>query len=66
MDPFFVIMFRVYLCYHAAVFSVPCNFVPICWERADLLALLCVMFSGICHGPIWCSELGMVLVCIDS
>ena len=28
-----------------AVLSVPCNLVVACWERADLLALLCVMFS---------------------
>ena len=37
-------MFHVYLCYNA-VFSVPCSIVVICWERADLLALLCVVFS---------------------
>ena len=31
------------LCY--AVLSVPCNLVITCWEKADLLALLCVVFS---------------------
>ena len=31
------------VCY--AVLSVPCGLVVTCWERADLLALLCVMFS---------------------
>ena len=31
-----------YLCY--AILSVHCSFVIICWERADLLALLCVFF----------------------
>ena len=36
-------MFHVYLCY--AVLSVPCNLVITCWERTDLLALLCVVFS---------------------
>ena len=36
-------MFHVYLCY--AVLSVPCSLVVTNWERADLLALLCVMFS---------------------
>ena len=25
--------------------GVPCSLVVTCWERADLLALLCVMFS---------------------
>ena len=34
-------MFHV--CY--AVLSVPCRLVVTCWERAGLLALLCVMFS---------------------
>ena len=33
----------VYLCY--IVVSVPCSLVFTRWERADLLALLCVMFS---------------------
>ena len=36
-------MFRVCLCY--TVLSVPCSLVITCWERADLLAHLCVMFS---------------------
>ena len=40
---FLLFMFHVYLCY--AVLSVPCSIVITCWERADLLALLCVMFS---------------------
>ena len=34
-------MFRVCLC--CAVLSVPCSLVVTCWERADLLALLCVV-----------------------
>ena len=36
-------MFHVCLC--NAVLSVPCSLVITCWDRADLLALLCVMFS---------------------
>ena len=35
-------MYHVCLCY--AVMSVPCSLVITCWERADLLTLLCVMF----------------------
>ena len=35
-------MFHVYLCY--VIFSVPCSLVANYWEKADLLALLCVMF----------------------
>ena len=33
------------VCLHYAVFSVPCSLVITYWEMADLLALLCVMFS---------------------
>ena len=40
---FLLFAFRVSLCY--TVLSVPCRFVITCWEGADLLALLCVMFS---------------------
>ena len=38
------------------------QFFDTCWERADLLAVLCVMFS-LCfyHVPIWCCGSGMVL-----
>ena len=36
-------MFHVCLCY--AVLSVSCRLVITCWERADLLASLFVMFS---------------------
>ena len=36
-------LFRVYLCY--AVLPVPCSLVITCWERTDLLVLLCVVFS---------------------
>ena len=35
-------IFQVYLCY--AVLSVPCSVEITCWESADLLTLLCVMF----------------------
>ena len=39
MDPFCYLYYLYY-----AVLSVPCSLVITCWERADLLALLCVMF----------------------
>ena len=43
-----------------------CSLEP-CWEVADLLALLCVMFSCVfCHFPIRCPGSGVVLDCIDS
>ena len=53
----------VYHCY--VVLSVYCSLVVTCWERADLLALLLAVFSSVCHFPIWCSGLGMVLEYID-
>ena len=40
---FLLFLSRVFLCH--TVLSVPCSLVVTCWERADLLALLCVMFS---------------------
>ena len=36
---------RLLCVYFRRVLSVPCSRVVTCWERADLLALLCVMFS---------------------
>ena len=43
MDPFcLLLVFLVCLSY---CLSVPCSHVVSCWERADLLALLYVMFS---------------------
>ena len=48
--PLLLFTFHVYLCY--AALSFPCILVITCWERADLLALLCVMFSCVCvHFP---------------
>ena len=43
MDPFLLFMFHICLCY--AVLSVRCSLVIACWERTDLLALLCVVIS---------------------
>ena len=36
-------MLHVGVC--CAVVSVPCSLVVTCWERADLLAVMCVVFS---------------------
>ena len=38
-----VFVFCVVLC--RAVLSVPCSLVITCWDKGDLLVLLCVMFS---------------------
>ena len=63
------ILFVSYVCLCYAFLSVPCNLVITCWERADLLALMCVMFSCVFfHFPIWCPGSGdrVVLDCIYS
>ena len=39
------ILFVFHVCLCHAIFSVSCSLVVVCWERADPLALLCVMFS---------------------
>ena len=55
-------MLHVYLCY--TVFSALYSIVIPFSERADPLALLCVVFSCFvlfCHFPIWYSGSGMVL-----
>ena len=58
-------LFQVYLCY--ADLSVPCNLVITCWERAELLALLCVgVFLVFLSFSVWCSGSSVVLDCIDS
>ena len=43
---FLLVMLHVDRC--CAVASVPCSLVVNCWERADLLAVVCVVF---CHFP---------------
>ena len=63
MDVFFLFMFRVY---HAFL-SVHCSLVFSCWERAGLLALLCVMFYSVFVAfQLWCPGSGVVLDCINS
>ena len=56
----FCLVFAMSLC--ASVYMC---FVVTCWERADLLALVC----GVCCEPSlshWYPGLGVVLDCIDS
>ena len=57
-----------YLCFVFVMLS--CLFIAVnavtCWERANLLALLCVMCPCFCHFPMWCPGSGVVLDCIDS
>ena len=37
-----------------------------CWERAELLALVCDVLLCFCHFPMWYPGSGVVLDCIDS
>ena len=46
MDRFLLVMFHAGMC--CAVMYVPISLVVTCWERADLLAALFVVF---CHFP---------------
>ena len=39
------LLFMFHDCLYYTVLSVPCSLVITCWERAGLLALLCVVFS---------------------
>ena len=38
-----VLLFMFHVCLYYTVLFVPCSFVITCWEKADLLALSCVM-----------------------
>ena len=49
-----------------AVLSVPGNLVITCWERADLLALLCVMFSCVLFPSHMVSWVRCDILFIDS
>ena len=60
-----------HLCYLCLVFvmlsrSVHCCLVVTCWERADLMALVCDVYCVFCHNLMWCPGSGVVLDCIDS
>ena len=46
--------------------SVHCCLVVTCWERADLLALVCDVLLCFCLFHMWYSGSGVVLDCIDS
>ena len=61
-----------HLCYACLVFvilsraTVHCCLVVTCWEKADLLALVCDVLFYFCHFPMWHPGSGVVLDCIDS
>ena len=62
-------MFHVWLCH--AILSVPCGLVVTCWEGADLLAILCVVFYCVfvafsCGvlGWVWCLVLSFPDLCL--
>ena len=52
MDLFLLFMLHVGVCF--AVVTVPCSLVVTCWEGADLLAVVIVVFFSLyqmCPGP---------------
>ena len=55
---FWLFMFHVCIC--CAVMAVSCSLVITCWERAGLLALLCVMVSCV-FVTFWYGVLGQVI-----
>ena len=64
---FFSGSFMLFLsCVCHAFASVHCCLVVTCWERADLLALVCDVYLWFCHFPMWYPWSGVVLDCIDS
>ena len=52
-------------CVCHAFASVHGYLVVICWERADLLALVCDVYCDLCHFPLWYPGSDVVLDCID-
>ena len=58
---FFCLVFAMSLC--ASVYM---SFVVTCWERADLLALVCGVLTVSLSLSHWYPGSGMVLDCIDS
>ena len=60
VDPFLLFVFHV--CH--SFLSLPCSLVVTYWERADLLALLCVHFC-VCVTFSY-GILGQIFDCIDS
>ena len=57
-------LFLYYFCYAFA--SAQWCLVVTCWERADLLALVCGVKLCDCYFPIWYPESGVIFDCIDS
>ena len=53
-------------CVCHAFAPVHCCLVITCWERADLLALVCGVLLCFCYYPMWYPGPGLVLDCIDS
>ena len=58
----FVIYVLCLLCFRICSL-LPCDHF---WERAELLAFVCDALLSFCHFPMWYSESGVVIDCIDS
>ena len=53
-------------CVFHAFASVHCCLVVTCWEKVDLLALVCDVKLYFCHFQVWFPGSGVVLDCINS
>ena len=53
-------------CFCHAYASADCCLVVTCWDRADLLALVCGVKLCGCYVPIWYPGSGVVLDCIPD
>ena len=60
------LLFMFHVCLYHTVLSGPCSLVITCWESADLLALLSVIFLVFLSFSRWCLGPDLVLYCIDS
>ena len=58
------LLFTFHVCLYYAALFVQCSLVVTCWERTDLLALLCVTFS--CFVTFPCGVPGQVMYLIAS
>ena len=54
------------LCYLCLVFVKLLRLVVTCWERADLLAIVCDASLCFCHFPMWYPGSGGESYCVDS
>ena len=65
------VIFSKMSCLYYVVLSVPCSLVTICWERANIFVLLCVMFPCVfvtfpygASGQVWYLIVSILEICL--